>query len=53
VNTAATDGRVILGTSVGLTRNINLVMNAGIGLTPAAPNFTFFVALPITFQIFD
>jgi len=53
INTAATDGRVILGTSVGLTRNINLVMNAGIGLTPAAPNFTFFVAVPITFQLFD
>ena len=53
VNTSATDARVILGTSVGLTRNINLVMNAGIGLTSSSPNFTFFVALPITFQIFD
>lgn len=53
VNTAATDARAVFGTSVGLAPNINLVMNAGIGLTPASPNFTFFVALPITFQLFD
>jgi hypothetical protein len=53
VNTSATDARAIFGTSVGLSRNVNLVMNAGIGLTPASPNFTFFVSLPITFQVFD
>lgn len=53
VNTSATDARVILGTSVGLSRNVNLVVNAGIGLTTQSPNFTFFVALPITFQLFD
>lgn len=53
VNTSATDARAIFGTSVGLTRNVNLVMNAGVGLTPASPNFTFFVSLPVTFQLFD
>jgi hypothetical protein len=53
VNTSATDARAIFGTSVGLSRNVNLVMNAGVGLTPASPNFTFFVSLPITFQLFE
>jgi len=53
VNTSATDARAVFGTSVGLARNVNFVMNAGVGLTPASPNFTFFVALPITFQLFD
>jgi hypothetical protein len=53
VNTSATDARAIFGTSVGLSRSVNLVMNAGVGLTPASPNFTFFVSLPITFQVFD
>lgn len=52
-NTSAVDSRVILGTSVGLTRNVNLVVNAGIGLTSQSPNFTFFVSLPITFRPFD
>jgi len=28
-------------------------MNAGVGLTPASPNFTFFVSVPITFQLLD
>jgi hypothetical protein len=52
LNTQATDARVVLGTSVGITSNINVVMNAGIGLTSQAPNFTFFVAVPVTFQLF-
>jgi len=53
INTSATDARAIFGTSIGLSRNVNLVMNAGIGLTPQSPNFTFFLSVPITLQIFD
>jgi hypothetical protein len=52
-NTQATDARAVIGTSIGLSRNVNLVMNTGIGLTPQSPNFTFFVSLPITFQLYD
>ncbi|MGH7006435.1 MAG: hypothetical protein ACREIP_21020, partial [Alphaproteobacteria bacterium] len=52
-NTQFTDARAIIGTSVGLSKNVSLVMNAGIGLTSASPNFTFFMSVPITFQVFD
>lgn len=53
VNTSANDARAIIGTSIGVSRNISVVMNAGIGLTSSAPNFTFFLSVPITFQLFD
>jgi hypothetical protein len=52
LNTQATDARAIIGTSIGLTRNVNLTVNAGIGLTSQSPRFTFLVAVPITFDVF-
>jgi hypothetical protein len=47
-NTSFIDGRVTIGTSIGLTDNISLLANAGIGLTRQSPDFTFTVSLPIT-----
>ena len=49
-NTSYTDARVALGASVGLTDNISLLANAGIGLTRQSPDFTFSVSVPITFN---
>jgi len=53
LNTQATDARAIIGASIGLTRNVNLTVNTGIGLTTQAPKFTFLVALPITLQLLE
>jgi hypothetical protein len=49
-NTSFIDGRVTIGTSVGLTDNISLLANAGVGLTRQSPDFSFTVSLPITFN---
>ncbi len=50
INTAFTDARVILGTSIGVARNVNVTFNAGIGLTTQSPNFTFTIGVPFTFD---
>lgn len=52
VNTQFTDARAVFGTSIGISRNVSVVMNAGIGLTSSSPNFTFYVGIPISFQTY-
>jgi hypothetical protein len=53
-NSRFNDGRVLLGTSIGLTRSMSLLVSSAIGLTDDSPDFTFQVSLPITFQgLFD
>lgn len=50
--TSFNDGRVVLGASVSLSPNVTLLVGAGIGLTDDSPDFTFTVALPITFKLY-
>ncbi len=46
------DGRVVLGASVGLADNINLLLATAAGVTDEAPDFQFSVSLPITMSVF-
>lgn len=46
------DGRLVLGTSIGLSSDITLLVSAAIGLTTASPDFQFTVSLPIAFKLF-
>jgi hypothetical protein len=50
--TAANDARLILGTSVGITPYVSLLVSAGAGLTDQSPDFTFTVSAPITLDVF-
>jgi hypothetical protein len=50
--TSFNDGRLVLGASVGLSPTVTLLVGAGIGLTDDSPDFTFTVALPITFKLY-
>lgn len=50
--TSFNDGRLVLGASVGLSPSVTLLVGAGIGLTDDSPDFTFTVAVPITFKLF-
>jgi hypothetical protein len=49
--TATNDARLGLGASFGLTDNIALVVNAGMGLTDQSPAYTFGLSLPITLPL--
>jgi len=50
--TSFNDGRVVLGASISVSPNVTLLVGAGIGLTDDSPDFTFTVALPITFKLY-
>ena len=50
--TSFNDGRVVLGASISVSPNTTLLVGAGIGLTDDSPDFTFTVALPITFKLY-
>ena len=43
---------MVLGASMSLAPNVTLLIGAGIGLTDDSPDFTFTVALPITFKLY-
>ncbi|MBS0409086.1 MAG: hypothetical protein JSR86_04155 [Proteobacteria bacterium] len=49
--TATNDSRLGIGASYGLTDNIALVINAGMGLTDQSPAYTFGISLPITLPL--
>jgi len=49
--TSVNDARLGLGASFGLTDNVALVVNAGVGLTDQSPGYTFAVSLPITLPL--
>jgi hypothetical protein len=46
------DGRLVLGASVALSPTVTLLVGAGVGLTDDSPDFSFTVALPITFRLY-
>ena len=50
--TSANDGRLILGTSIGLAPDLSLLVSAGAGLTDQSPDFTLTVSAPITLDVF-
>lgn len=50
--TSANDARLILGTSVGVSKYLSLLISAGAGLTDQSPDFTLTVSAPITLDIF-
>jgi hypothetical protein len=50
LGTSATDARLSVGSSIGLTDRVSLVMGANVGLTDESPDFSFSFSLPITFQ---
>ncbi len=50
--TSLNDGRLILGTSISLHPNVNLLVSAGVGLTRDSPDFTFNFSVPMTFKLF-
>jgi len=49
--TATNDSRLGIGASYGLTDNMALVINAGMGLTDQSPAYTFGISLPITLPL--
>lgn len=44
------DARVTLGASIGLNRRITMLFSASVGLTEQSPDFSFVIAVPITFD---
>ncbi len=50
--TDATDSRISLGTSIGLSSNLSLLISAAIGLTEESPDLQFTFSLPFTFSLF-
>lgn len=50
-NTSFTDSRVTLGSSIALSSNVSLIVNASMGLTRQSPDFVFSASLPISFNI--
>jgi opacity protein-like surface antigen len=50
--TSFNDGRLVVGASVGLSPSVTLLVGAGVGLTDDSPDFTFTVAVPITFKLY-
>lgn len=51
LGTSVNDARLGLGASFGLTDNVALVINAGIGLTDQSPGYTFGISVPITLPL--
>ncbi|MFI4975128.1 MAG: hypothetical protein ACHP84_11365 [Caulobacterales bacterium] len=51
LGTTINDARFGMGASFGLTNNVALVVNAGMGLTDQSPAYTFAVSLPITLPL--
>ncbi|MFI4934567.1 MAG: hypothetical protein ACHP7N_08110 [Caulobacterales bacterium] len=49
--TSLNDARLGMGAAFGLTDNISLVINAGMGLTDQSPGYTFSIAVPITLPL--
>lgn len=48
-NSSGNDARLIIGTSIGLAPGRSLLVSATTGLTDDAPDFSFNIAVPITF----
>ncbi len=46
------DARLVLGTSIGLSSDITLLVSVAAGLTSTSPDFQFTVSLPIVFNLF-
>jgi len=46
------DARLVLGTSIGLSSDVTLLVSAAAGLTTFSPDFQFTVSLPIVFKFF-
>jgi len=51
LGTTVNDARLGLGASFGLTNNVALVLNAGMGLTDQSPGYTFSLSVPITLPL--
>ena len=50
--TSFNDGRVVLGTSVGVSQDMSLLFSAAAGVTDEAPDFQFTVSVPVTVSLF-
>ena len=50
--TSFNDGRVVLGTSIGVTQDVSLLFAAAAGVTDEAPDFQFTVSVPVTVSLF-
>ena len=46
------DGRIVLGSSIGLMPDVSLLFAAAAGVTDEAPDFQFTVSVPVTMSIF-
>ncbi len=46
------DGRIVLGSSIGLLPDVSLLFAAAAGVTDEAPDFQFTVSVPVTMSIF-
>lgn len=46
------DARLVLGSSIGLSSDITLLVSVAAGLTTTSPDFQFTVSLPIAFKLF-
>lgn len=46
------DGRIILGSSIGILPDVSLLFAAAAGVTDEAPDFQFTVSVPVTMSIF-
>ncbi len=51
LGTETNDARLGLGASFGLTNNVTLVVNAGMGLTDQSPGYTLSFSVPITLPL--
>jgi len=49
---SSNDARVTLGTSIGITPAMSLLVSAGIGLTQDSPDFSISFSVPYTFDLF-
>jgi hypothetical protein len=52
VGTEANDARLAVGSSIGLTPNMAVLVSASAGLTDESPDFSFIVSLPMNFSLF-
>ena len=50
--TSFNDGRVVLGTSLGVSPDVSVLFAAAAGVTDEAPDFQFSVSVPITVSLF-
>ena len=46
------DGRVVLGTAIGVSQDVSLLVAAAAGVTDEAPDFQFTVSVPVTVSLF-